>query len=217
MGHPDFLTLLLIALAGMAGGFCSSAPLGAINLWITDAVLDREERHLRWFIIGVVLADMTHAALASWGYHTYLQESGFAAGLGILGGAFLVVLGALGLARRKAPAEGSADKRVRASHRPVQGFLLGAFMCGANPAFLVFWVFAITLVERHLNVLVSGLALAWFLAGLALGDTTWFLLLLAVVRRGREAVTPKALAPVRVAIATVFLVIGSVAIYKGFR
>ena len=57
------LSLLLVALAGIAGGFCSSAPIGAINLWVTDATLSRREERLSAYLIGVIGADVGSSCL----------------------------------------------------------------------------------------------------------------------------------------------------------
>jgi threonine/homoserine/homoserine lactone efflux protein len=211
------LGLFLVSLAGLTGGFCSSAPIGAINLWVTDTTLSRREERLSAYLIGVITADVLHATLAAWGYHAYLVEGPIERWLGVLGGGILIALGCMGYLKRNE----ARERQVKALGAPVktnkvQDFLLGAVMCGANPAFLMFWVFAINLIEKHVGIPVTSLGLALFLGGIAFGDGLWFLLLIRVARKGREKFKPHILAHVRGAIAMVFVVIGSIAIYKSF-
>lgn len=212
------LSLLLVALAGIAGGFCSSAPIGAINLWVTDATLSHREHRLSPYLIGVITADVLHATVAAWGYHVFLVEGPIGRWLGVLGGAVLVALGCMGFLKRNEAREAEAKASgVEVRSNRVQDFLLGAVMCGANPAFLMFWVFAINLIERHVGIPVTRLGLALFLGGIALGDGLWFNLLIHLVRKGRDKFKPAVLAHVRGAIAMVFVVIGSIAIFKSFQ
>lgn len=206
---------LTILIAALIGGFCSSAPLGAINLWVSDKILASRETRLRWFLTGVIAMDCVHASLAAWGYHAFFDEGPVARWLSVLGGAFLIVLGSLSLLKKvKAQAFTKDSARFR---KPVQDLALGAFMCGANPAFLMFWVFAIDQVERHTGQDILGWRLGLFLAGVAAGDGLWFQVLMAVVRRGRDAVKPRILQSVRATIAAAFVLAGGLAIYHGMR
>lgn len=212
------LSLILVALAGLAGGFCSSAPLGAINLWVTDATLSHREDRLSPFLIGIIAMDVVHASVATWGYHAFLAEGPVERWLGVLGGAILIAMGCMGFLRRKETREADAKAKGQpVKSNRVQDFLLGAVMCGANPAFLMFWIFAVNLIEAHVGIPVTSLGLALFLGGIALGDGLWFLLLIRVARKGREMFHPAVLANVRGAIAMIFVVIGTVAIYKSFK
>jgi threonine/homoserine/homoserine lactone efflux protein len=217
MSH-GLLEPVIILLAALAGGFCSSAPLGAINLWVTDALLAHREARLRFFLSGVIAMDCVHASFAAWGYHAFFDEGAVARWLSVLGGAFLIVLGSLSLLNRaKARHDPPVDPRGP-GRRPLNDVLLGSFMCGANPAFLMFWVFAIDQVERHAHTQdILGWRLGVFLLGVAVGDSLWFLCLLNLVRKGREAVKPRVLASVRATIAMAFVLVGTIAVYRGFK
>lgn len=216
---------IAILIAAMIGGFCSSAPLGAINLYVTDRMLARRDQTLRYFLAGVIAMDCMHASMAAWGYHAFFNAGPVGRWLSIGGGAFMVVLGTLGLRKRALHARGAQDcaevgtggAKTVLPRRPINDYLLGTFMCGANPAFLMFWVFAIDQVEGQLDTDILGWRLLLFIIGVAAGDTLWFLVLLGLVRRGREAVKPRVLASVRATIAAAFVLVGGVAIYHGFR
>jgi threonine/homoserine/homoserine lactone efflux protein len=208
---------LVILLSAMAGGFCSSAPLGAINLYVTDRILAKKDQRLRWYLAGVIGMDCVHASLAAWGYHAFFDQGPVARWASIAGGAFLIILGSLSLRKKAQQAAHAAPTLAKNGRPPLNDMLLGAFMCGANPAFLMFWVFAIDQVERHVDTDILGWRLALFLLGVATGDGLWFTVLLNLVRRGREAVKPRVLASVRATIAAAFVLVGGFAIYHGFK
>jgi len=205
-------TAIVMLLAGLLGGLLSSAPLGVINLWITDKALAGTSRGLWWFIAGVVCADMAYAGVAAWGYHTFLQGSQAWPILEIVGGLLLVGLGVLNL-RKKTE---KPKREAMLGLTPWRDFAFGAFMCGSNPAFLMFWVFLVGEVETRLGLFPDELGTALFVVGTGVGDLLWFRLLLWLVNRGkRTAMAPRILAPARLVIACVFVVAGSVALYKG--
>lgn len=216
----ELLGLFLVTAAGIAGGFCSSAPIGAINLWVTERTLDRKEDRLSWYLFGVIAADAAYAALAAWGYHTFLEDGPVERWLGMAGGGILIAMGCMGFLKRKqsrAKDSAASDAKADAPAKRLSDFLLGAFMCGANPGFLMFWVFAINLIESHVGIPVTSLGLGLFLGGIAFGDGLWFLLLIRLAKKGRETWKPHVLANVRGAIAMVFVALGSIAIYKSFH
>ncbi len=214
MHHGMFEPFVILA-AALIGGFCSSAPLGAINLWITDRILANRQVKLGWFLLGVIGMDCVHASLAAWGYHAFMDEGAVARWLTVLGGAFLVVLGSLSLLKKAQKQHHSPI--ANGSRRPAQDLLLGAFMCGANPAFLMFWVFTINQVERQTSLEILGWRLGVFLIGVAFGDALWFRVLFHLVRKGHDRFRPRVLASVRTTIAAAFVLVGTLAIYHGFK
>lgn len=203
---------LLLLLVGCLAGFCSSAPLGVINLWVSDATLARQEKHLLPFLSGVIVMDVAYAAVAFWGYHTYLQDGPSAAVLGIMGGIFLVVLGFLSL--RKGQAETHQDRFVQRQPTPWRDTLLGVFMVFSNPAFLMFWVFVIKVIEDKLGHVIAMDGEITFLTGIVIGDFVWFSLLIALVRRSRSSFQPRLLTKIRAGIAWCFIAFGVWSVYK---
>ena len=200
----------LVLIAGIIGGICSSAPFGIINLWITNAVLTKNEQKVFWFIGGVILADGAHAAMATWGYHEFLQKSGFERWIGIFGGLFVIAMGALGLKNAKPPEPEIQTSMSRKAHE----FTLGLMMCGLNPGFLVFWMFVIDQIESKISHQIEGLSLVNFLLGLVLGDLIWFSFIIGLAKKGRDHVHPRMLQLIRVSIALLFIIVGLFAVYK---
>ena len=206
--------LLLVLAAGALGGFVSSTPPGVINLWIVHSSLERRRESVAWFIAGVIAADVAYAGIASWGYHVFVQDGPVSRSLGLIGGLFFVGLGLLNLHQawgaksHAADVEGVTPITATRARKPGQDFALGAFMCGSNPAFLMFWVCAVKQVEERFSITLTQAAIAAFLIGVALGDSLWFRLLTFVVHRGRGAVRPRILRYVSSGIAVVFVGFG---------
>jgi threonine/homoserine/homoserine lactone efflux protein len=213
-----WLAVPIMLLAGVAAGFVSSAPPGAINLWLARCTLERRERTLVPFVAGVVAADTVIAALAAWGYHAASEATRGALGrwLEIGGGGVVAALGigALRASRRPLPGAG-APPSSDGPTRPWRSAALGAAMCLSNPAFLMFWAFALQLVASLAPAPPSLWATTAFVAGASAGDTLWFAVLVAVLRRGRDAVAPQLLGRLRVALAVAFVLAGVLAVAKG--
>lgn len=215
MGASELSVLLLLAACGAVGGFLSSTPLGVINLWVVNSAIGHVEKALRWFIAGVIVTDICYAGVAAWGYHQFLQEGNVGRWLEFTGGAFLIILGLANL-RKVAASKGPVTDKAPTGKTPLRDFMLGVFMCGSNPAFLMFWVYAIKKVEEHFHLTLTDQTIIAFLGGIAVGDALWFKLITSVVRRGRSKVNTRALRFVSSGIAVAFVSFGVLAVAKGF-
>src|SRR5262249_7588685 len=150
--------------------------------------------------------------VASGVYHNFLQDGPYASWLELFGGAFLLIIGVANLRKAilarggsgAAPLPDQTVSRSRAITRPARDFALGAFLCGSNPAFLMFWVYATKKIEEHTGIDIDGSLIFAFLGGICLGDAVWFKVLTTVVRRGQRTVRPRALRFVSSGIAAVF-------------
>lgn len=211
MPSEPTLQLVLLFLAGIAGGFGSSAPLGPINLWIADTLLDSPAAKLRAFLSGVIACDAGYALLACWGYYQFLEDSTAGRVLGIAGGVFLVSLGVVAM-RKQSLREGDVKKAALSTGNPLRDFCVGAFMVASNPGFLMFWMFVIEVLEHQLALHVVGGGAGFFVAGIVLGDFLWFSLLRYLVQRGRESFQTRWLRFLRVGIAAAFVVCGIVTV-----
>jgi threonine/homoserine/homoserine lactone efflux protein len=201
----------MIALLGMVSGFSSSAPLGPINFWITGSVISRKDQGVRWFIMGVILADLGHALAASWGYLLLLRQSPWGTSLHWFSGLLLLIIGLKSFRSSSNQATSVPDKGENVTHSsPTQyrEFLLGFLMCAINPAFLVFWVTVFDLMQVRLGINLTKTQLGIFLTSLSLGDLLWFILLIKLSQRGRDMATPRAISLIRRTIALSFIVIG---------
>lgn len=199
-------------LVGLICGFCSSSPLGPINLWVVDSTLDKKSsRDRRWFITGVVTTDICLAAIAFWGYFVLFHGGKASLLLGVLGGCFLVIVGAAGIIRQHGLLW---QKRAAVSRKPSDPFknlIFGVFMCGSNPAFLMFWVFVANIIGGKINGSPTAMSSMLYLLGIGIGDVAWFSLLIALANKGIEIMNPRLIKLLRLAISGAFIVFGAIA------
>ena len=210
---------LLFGLVGLVSGFCSSAPLGPINLWLVEAVSSQRRRSSIFaFLSGVIITDMVFAATALWGYFALIRQTGLERTIILAGASFLIIMGLISLVRLRrngetTPARGPGF--LAGITGPAGHFFSGALFCGSNPAFLMFWVFVVNLMEKGLeHYKLDPFNSALFLAGVALGDAVWFTLLTTLVRKGLNIAKPRLLLGLRVGIAGAFLVFGVIALWR---
>lgn len=200
------LEIISTLLAGAALGFASSSPLGVINLWVADVALARTERRLFWFLTGVIACDVTFAALAAWGYHAFFEGRIVADWLRLVGGLLLLFLGwrqSVMLSVARVPAK--PHKMTNLSD-----LALGATLCGSNPAFLMFWIVAVSVLDEQLGIPAASLNVGALIIGVLIGDILWFWLLTRIVHRSRDVITSVTLARIRRTIGWLFVGVGAV-------
>jgi len=200
---------ILILMFGLACGFLSSSPPGTINLWIINQTLNHRKESI-WFLLGIVLADCIYAALAVWGYHALIEGTPIETAMLVIGAVCIIGMGAVTLLHK------SKDKKIELtlSEKPLQQFAMGLLMCGGNPAFLVFWIFAVGVLEEQLSIKIEGLSLLVFVMGIAIGDYIWFVFLINLVKKLRQKITSKYLATINKVVGVTFIVIGSIALIE---
>jgi threonine/homoserine/homoserine lactone efflux protein len=210
-----FFTLIYM-FAGVIGGFCSSAPIGPINLWVADATLKNKDSELPVFLAGVIFCDMTYAGLASWGYYKWLEDGPLYSVFSISGGAFLIVLGILGFLQknRNSQVKSNTEDEKTNNKKTLGQFMLGFVMTGSNPAFLMFWVVAIDFLNQHNPGTPDQVQFVAFLVGIALGDGIWFKSIIALVKHGRDKINQRFLIGFRRIISLGFLCLGVAAILR---
>lgn len=213
----DLLSLSMFLLAGLVSGFCSSSPLGPINLWLVEAVIQDTLKSLRWFLLGVIIVDLVFAGLAIWGYYEYLEDSPYLKPIQIGAGLFLVGIGVFSLLKLM----GKPDKEVTEGASPPSGgwlrhMVLGMTICGSNPGFLMFWLFVVNFMNRSLDLSFTLPGNLLFILGVALGDALWFGLLVKIVKKGLNLARPAILLGIRYVVAFAFLGCGGVTLWRAF-
>ena len=212
------LTILIgLFLMGLGSGFVSSTPLGPINLYVANALASRVRRTVLWFVAGVIAADVAYAGLAFFGFHSAIYHGSLMTKIvGIAGGLFLVALGVLALRALHRRAESPADETPTAPtpRGRARAFALGAFLCGSNPCFLLFWISVLRFAQGVVAFDTTIPGLACFLTGVAAGDSLWFLLITRFVSRQVGSVQPRFIVGFRHATAWAFVGLGAFAMVK---
>ena len=119
------LTIVGISLSGvMAPGPITAATLAA----------GTRNRHAGvWICAGHVLVELPLIVFVAAGFGMFLQSPGIRAGIGLIGGAFLVLMGLQLLAGLR---KTQTDKTDSAERHPLW---IGIVLSGANPYFILWW------------------------------------------------------------------------------
>ncbi len=211
------MTTGILLLAGLVSGFCSSAPLGPINLWLVEAVIGNSKKAIIWFLSGVLIVDITFVSLAVWGYYEYINGSHFVSRAQFAAGIFLIVIGImsfLNLYRTKGA--GTIHAIATKTSSPVKNFIMGGALCGSNPGFLMFWLFVVNFLNQSFTLEMSMVPHLLFLIGVVAGDSLWFGLLIKLVAKGLTLAKPHILLNIRYAISWSYLGFGGFAIWHSF-
>ncbi|MFB6257160.1 MAG: LysE family translocator [Flavobacteriales bacterium] len=199
-----------LLLSGTVLGFFSSSPLGPINLLVADSVMGQRQLHRNAFIAGVIIAELALAAIAFWGYHRFFQGPLFSRWAPIVGGVFVMGLGIVGFITSFSNKTKNANDIAKGGYsgRKSGGdFLQGFFLCGSNPAFLLFWIYVMSTLSH--SDLTTGVPLktCFLLLGIALGNTLWFAFYLRLLHRGADRLQGK-LRWIRMTISMALILLG---------
>ena len=125
-------------------------------------------------------------------------------------GAFLLFLGVAQLYRsgKAVVAEISKEKPRQTALSPVRDFFTGAFMCGSNPAFFMFWLFVTDELSQRLEGAMTLPTVVMFLFGILLGDLLWFRVMLRLALKGSEYLNQQKTMLLRKSIAWCFVALG---------
>lgn len=214
---PDTLaTAVVCIIAGIVSGILSSAPIGPANLWLATAAIPPAKAfgNLVAYVAGIITIDIAYAAIAFYGYFVYFDGTELGRWMGIVGGLGLVVLGALEAWKLRSD-HPNADAINQAGYKPgtsrTKDFAIGAFICGSNPAFIMFWMMiAKEMSEYGITDLGTGDAIYVFV-GIALGDVLWYSLFSAMVKFGLNYISARFLRYVRISVALSLVALGVVA------
>ncbi len=176
---------------GILSGFIASAPVGPVNLWTAHLMLNRGRFLTRWFVLGVILADMIYITTAIstyyfWPEASYLSLNGWEQ---ILGGLFIMAIGLFSLIKNQKKIQRS-DFNGGSGWAPIKSFFTGLLICGSNSMLLLLWLF-IAGIFRYYGIEIHSVSeLLILLGGILLGDLLWFGGFMEMIHRGRTLIRP---------------------------
>lgn len=190
---------------GVGLGFAIAAAVGPISLLTIRRTIAHGQAYGLASGAGVALADATYAGIAAFGLTalTSLLVGGRAL-LGVIGGAFLVLLGIRTIISRPGAAAETTDRPgLPAAFGSIFGLTL------TNPLTILSFagVFAAAGLTGH-----GGAEAGLLTAGVFLGSFLWWVLLTTVVARLRSRVTLEALRWVNWVSGALLVVFGTAAI-----
>ena len=202
--------LLRYFLLGAVSGFFSSTPLGPINFWVADHKLSRSKNSLLiFFLVAVILVDITFAGLALWGHFDLLEETQEMRLTGIISGTFTAILGLILFIKALKP----TFHQVSAHQgRGVHAFIQGLILTGLNPAFIIFWLFVANQIMANLDQHLTPLELTFFLSGVISGDLVWFSFFSLILTHLKKRTQENTLRRLRISVGLVIMLLGLIGI-----
>jgi threonine/homoserine/homoserine lactone efflux protein len=205
--------MLIVALLGFLAGGLASVPIaGPISALVLARGLEGRFRAGLFIAMGAGLVEALYAFLAFWGFSTFLAQYPIIEPISQAGGAFvLLVLGVVFIRKGKERQKATAPARDSAWG----SFALGAWICGINPTLIATWSAFVTMVHGSgiVDLTDSRMALP-FAAGCALGICSWFVTLLAIIRRYHGRFRTETLVRVVRTIGVVLLVLSTWFAYR---
>ena len=213
MAFASIYQCTTIYLAGFLGGFSSSSPLGPINFLVVQFTLLGQTSRLPPFLGGVILVDVTFGLLALLGVSTLELPKPIELAIGIGGGIFLVGLGIVYLRSSLTKGDSQESPFIKQDQQSrVRDFLTGVLLCGANPGFLLFWIFVISAVQSRISFDISVVTASCFAGGIILGDGLWFWLIHRATRATKNWLSESGLKWLRITVGSLILGSGLFAI-----
>lgn len=173
------MSVVFVAILAFVLGFVGSVPLaGPIAVLVISRAGIGKFEEARSIAFGAAIAEGLYAGVAFWGFATFLATH--AAAMPIAHGVTAVVLLAVGahFMRWKAP---TGDEKVEQKAR--SAFFVGLTAALANPTLLLTWSAVTTAIYSRQIVVMTGFeAIPFGLAAMA-GIATWFVILVALMKR----------------------------------
>lgn len=206
--------MITALLVGFALGWLSSVPVaGPIAALVVTRAIDGRFRAAGWVAVGSAVTEAVYAFLAFFGFSAFLTS--YPVIKPISNGAGAVVLLALGVTFvRRSPTPPKARSVPEDRDSAFGNFALGAWICAINPTLIATWTAATTTLYASGIVSVTGEHAAPFALGAALGITSWFLILVALLRRYRERFSHAALTRVIRVIGAVLILLALWFVYS---
>ena len=200
-----FITGLLMSFLG------SMIPTGPIAIIVLKHGLGRHKMRALSLVSGAALAEAGYALLAYLGVDFALSRYPLQTSiLHMLAGLILLGFGVLCLFDGHASLEKVPSRNYRGAN-----FLLGLSIAGLNPTFLITWTGVVAAARA--TGLISGIQAApGFGLGVIVGPILWFWVLLEILTRHAEFLSPKTLKIIEKALPIILLFLGAIILAKAF-
>ena len=145
------MTSFIFTIVGISlSGVMAPGPITAATL----AAGERNRHAGAWICIGHIAVELPLILLLAAGLGTFLESKGIRAGIGLVGGVLLLLMGLQLLASLRKPENGSVASVER------HPFLIGVVLSGANPYFILWWAtVGLTLTSRAMEFGLLALVL----------------------------------------------------------
>ncbi len=171
---------------GLTIGFLMCIPIGPINVWVIHTYLKKGFPHAFSIALGGSSMDFIYFFTIMTGLSFVTYSEDFGTNLQLFGIGFIFILGLIELSRKY---EGIAlDKVDNSAHKLLGSVLIGIVLYTSNPT-LVFTMTGLGAFAKSLGFFdATALNNGLVSIGLAMGSASWFLFLLAMLKRYEGAV-----------------------------
>jgi L-lysine exporter family protein LysE/ArgO len=194
---------------GITLGLGAAAPIGPVNVEIARRAIRGGFRAGFLLGLGAVTVDVAYVVLASFSVRLFLDRPRIMLGMGVAGGAFLILLG---LECLRSVRKQWAEPEGEAGPPPRRNYLIGLVMTALNPMTLAFWFFA----PKMTGVKESG-EMPLLCVGVAVGTFSWVCFFAALMSAAGKKGKQRAVALANLAGGLTLLGFGGRAIWQVVR
>jgi len=183
---------------------------GPLLAYVTMKTLSSDARTGTFAAVGHIVVELGILSLVALGLGYLIEERGFQAVVGVIGGVLLLAFGAFNLSRVGKTTEPKPS--VGLKHHPILGGIF--FSTIFNPSVVIWWatIGVAMLMEAYLTAALAGV-LFW-LAGHFLADLGWFSLVSYSVTKGKWLIGAKGYKVLLIICGCVLLGFGILFLYK---
>lgn len=186
MNLPHIPAVPLAAFTGFVAGVVLCIPVGPINLTILS---EGARRGFRWAALigaGAVTMETIYCTIAFTGFASFFQQGLVKATMELVSFVFLLWLGCKFLTAKSVEATNAVEERIEERLKPHTAFMIGFVRVMGNPGILLGWILiAASMVSREWVAPTFEGKFA-FIAGVAVGVGSWFLMLSYLVSYAKK-------------------------------
>jgi threonine/homoserine/homoserine lactone efflux protein len=190
---PEFTPLFFAWLAGLAAGFFVSVPVGPINVTIVHEGVQRGFRWALFIGMGAVVMETIYCSLGFASFAGLFDSRTARAVMELISFVLVLYLGLKYWRTESLPATSKSADLVEQKLHPHTAFMTGFVRVLGNPAVLLFWITMSATFVSHEWVDTTLVSRTACITGVAMGATTWFVLLSFGVSRGHGRISDQTL------------------------
>jgi threonine/homoserine/homoserine lactone efflux protein len=194
---PELEPILLSALTGLISGLLLSMPVGPVNLTIINGGAQRGFKYAMLIGLGAATMDVIYCTIAFTGFSSFFGSRIVKTTMEVFTFVFMLFLGMKFLSAKTVTAPthlGAAasriEKRIDEKLHPHSAFMTGFVRVMGNMGVLLFWIVTAAYFMSHEAYFTSYewvedtiAAKSAFIAGVAVGASSWFCTLSYIVSR----------------------------------
>lgn len=185
--------MLLALILGFVAGFIAAVPVaGPVAVLVLHEALEGKRNEARQIALGSAVAEAFYAGIAFAGIGAAFDRFPVLLPVSrIASAAILVIVGVYLIAKREPKEKTEHEKARDATRRPDRAkWLVGLSITALNPTLIASWTAVVAALHGAGIVSSNPLDALPFALGIGIGIMTWFVALLAIVKRYREKLSP---------------------------